>query len=444
MNEILTVSRINGYLKAMLDDDIQLKSIYIRGEISNFTHHLKTGHFYFTLKDVHASIKAVMFRGNAFRLRFLPANGMSVIIFGSVQLYERDGICQIICADMQPDGAGALYMAFEQLKNRLAQEGLFDPEHKRPLPPYPERIAVVTAKSGAALQDILHILGRRWPVAEICLYPALVQGDQAPASIVSAITRAGNDHPDLIIVGRGGGSLEDLWAFNDERVARAVYNSPVPVVSAVGHETDVTICDFAADLRAPTPSAAAELCSPEIGNVRRELEGYRALFSRQMQERLTRDERILDGIIKRMKVSSPASLLARREEKLVDIRRRMETAVMIRISDSEKVLTSEKRRLSAASPEKRLDQSRTELETLRRRLDRSIEQVIGGKERAVLEKAAALEALSPLKVLSRGYTLTTKDGAQASAASLSEGDRITTRFSDGTVQSTVTDIQPSR
>ena len=259
MNQILTVSQINGYLKGLLDEDVQLKSIYIRGEISNFTNHLRTGHFYFTLKDARTSIKAVMFKWNASRLRFMPQNGMSVIIFGSVQLFERDGICQIICADMQPDGLGALYMAFEQLKERLGREGLFDPGHKKPLPQYPEKIAVVTAKTGAAIQDIIHILSRRWPLGELILCPALVQGEGAPASIVSALQLAETVSPDVIIVGRGGGSLEDLWAFNDERVARAVYACRVPVISAVGHETDYTICDLVADLRAPTPSAAAEL-----------------------------------------------------------------------------------------------------------------------------------------------------------------------------------------
>ncbi|MBR6789350.1 MAG: exodeoxyribonuclease VII large subunit, partial [Oscillospiraceae bacterium] len=263
MNDILTVSQINQYLKQTLDEDVQLKSIFIRGEISNFTHHLKSGHFYFTLKDAKSAIKAVMFKWNASQLRFKPSNGMSVIIFGSVQFYERDGVCQIYCTDMQPDGIGALYTAYEQLKAKLEGEGLFDPSHKKQLPAFPKRIGVITAKTGAALQDVINILSRRYPLGELVLIPALVQGEQAPASICTALKQAENAELDLLIVGRGGGSIEDLWAFNDERVARTVYACPIPVISAVGHETDYTICDFVADLRAPTPSAAAELAVPD-------------------------------------------------------------------------------------------------------------------------------------------------------------------------------------
>ncbi|MDD6033144.1 MAG: exodeoxyribonuclease VII large subunit, partial [Oscillospiraceae bacterium] len=225
MNEILTVSQVNGHLKQLLDEDVELKSVYIRGEISNFTHHLKSGHFYFTLKDAKCAIKAVMFKWNAAHLRFLPKNGMSVVIFGSVQLYDRDGVCQIYCADMQPDGVGALYAAFEQLKEKLGREGLFDPARKRPLPPFPRRIGVITAKTGAALQDVIHILSRRYPLGELVLIPALVQGENAPASLCEALAQVPRAGVELVIIGRGGGSLEDLWAFNDERVARAIYDS---------------------------------------------------------------------------------------------------------------------------------------------------------------------------------------------------------------------------
>ncbi len=442
MNEILTVSQVNGYLKSLLDDDVQLKSIYIRGEISNFTHHLKTGHFYFTLKDARTSIKAVMFRGNASHLRFIPQNGMSVILFGSVQLFERDGICQIICADMQPDGLGALYMAFEQLKSRLAAEGLFAPEHKRPLPPYPRKIAVVTAKSGAALQDIIHILGRRWPVAELTLYPALVQGEKAPESIVRSLLAAGKDSPDLIIVGRGGGSLEDLWAFNDERVARAVYASPVPVISAVGHETDYTICDFAADLRVPTPSAAAEICSPEIESVRKDLESMSAFLNRFLSENLSREEKALDAYSRRIQVSSPLLLLNRRGERLSELRLRMDTALKNRLSKAEVSLSTGKKRLKSATPEKILDTSEALLRSFRKSLIQAAEKTLLANEAVLREMTASLEALSPLKVLSRGYTLTLKEGYPAKAKMISPGDRLTTHFVDATVESIVTSITP--
>ena len=269
MENYVTVSQVNSYLKQRISEDENLSGLFIRGEISNFTNHLKTGHFYFTLKDEMSAIKAVMFRGSAQYVRFRPENGMSVIVFGRVGFYERDGVLQVYCEDMQPDGIGALSLAFEQLKDKLEKEGLFSIEHKKPLPRFPRKIAVITAKTGAALQDILNILGRRYPVTEVVLLSALVQGDQAPDSIVSCFQRLqGRTDIDVVILARGGGSLEDLWAFNSEKVAKAIYSCEIPVISAVGHEVDYTIADFVADYRAPTPSAAAEVVAPDI----RELE----------------------------------------------------------------------------------------------------------------------------------------------------------------------------
>lgn len=262
--QAVTVTQLNRYIKAKLSLDPKLSGLTVKGELSNFKCHQKSGHFYFTLKDEFCAVKAVMFRQNASRVRFAPEDGMKVIVTCSVQVYERDGVYQLYCEAMQPDGIGELYLAFEQRKEKLQKEGLFDPAHKRPLPRYPKRIGVVTSKTGAALQDILNILRRRYPIAEVVLFSALVQGEEAPASIVQGIRSAGKcSDLDVLIVGRGGGSMEDLWAFNDEAVAHAAYDSPVPVVSAVGHEVDFTILDFVADLRAPTPSAAAELCTPE-------------------------------------------------------------------------------------------------------------------------------------------------------------------------------------
>lgn len=442
MNQILTVSQINGYLKGLLDEDVQLKSIYIRGEVSNFTHHLKTGHFYFTLKDARTSIKAVMFKWNASRLRFMPKSGMSVIIFGSVQLFERDGICQIICADMQPDGLGALYMAFEQLKEKLQREGLFDASHKLPLPALPRKIAVVTAKTGAALQDIINILSRRYPIGELELFPSLVQGEQAPESIVKALRAAEAASPDVIILGRGGGSLEDLWCFNDERVARAVYACRVPVISAVGHEVDYTICDFVADLRAPTPSAAAELCAPDISGLREELIDLRQSLKRCLSDKLRLEEAALTALKSRLAVSSPEKLLENREERLNLLAGRMRAAMVGKIAGCEGQLQIASHHLSAASPERRMETLSAEVSRLRERLQTAAEHQLTLRENALGKAAVSLEALSPLKVLSRGYTVTSVNGKAVSDPSvLREGDILETRFANGIVHSAVTDVQ---
>ncbi len=400
MDQIVTVSEINRLLKQKLDGDVGLTSIFVRGEISNFTHHLKTGHFYFTLKDARASIRAIMFNWNTRRLRFLPQNGMKVILFGSVQLFERDGICQINCADMQPDGLGALYLALEQRKRRLEAEGLFDPAHKRPLPPFPRRIGVVTSETGAAIQDIRQILSRRYPVAELVLIPALVQGEEAPASICAGIALAQTAALDLLIVGRGGGSLEDLWAFNDERVVRAVYHSAVPVISAVGHEVDTTLADLAADLRAPTPSAAAELAVPSREN-----------------------------------------LLA----SLGETRERLARAVLSRVGE----LNSRCERLALAlerhSPDQRLKSLSERLSGLAGRLDRQGALLTARPLAELRRREAALEAMNPFKVLLRGYAAVfAGKRLVSSAAQLAVGETVSIRFADGQAEAAVQAVTPER
>lgn len=394
---VLTVSQLNFYVHTLLESDERLSGVFLRGEISNFKNHYRSGHFYLSLKDENAVIHAVMFKGSAQRLRFLPQDGMKVIVSGRVSLYERDGQYQFYIDDMQPDGVGALHIAFEQLKEKLQKEGLFDAAHKRPLPLYPERIGVVTSATGAALQDILHVLGRRWPVAEVVLAPVLVQGAEAPSQICAAI-RALNaaGAADVLIVGRGGGSIEDLWAFNEESVARCIAASRIPVVSAVGHETDFTIADFAADARAPTPSAAAELVSPERETVAAGLYAMRT----------------------RMRI-----LLA---QKLADQRARLQ-------------MTAQKLRASAHL----LDMHRLKMDMLDARLA-AVSKTRVEQARAVFAALVGeLDALSPLRVLARGYTVA--ENAQgrvvSNAAALSPGEALALRFLDGHVYCLVQDVK---
>lgn len=269
---ILTVSQLNRYVKSMLEENPKLREVYIKGEISGFTNHYKTGHIYMTIKDNSSSVKAVMFSECARRLAFTPMEGMSVILRAGVSLFERDGSYQIYVYEMQPDGLGAVWLAFQQLKDKLEKQGLFDNEFKKPIPSFPHRIGVITSETGAAYRDILNVLGRRWPLATIVFAPATVQGDKAVPTLIDALHQLNErGNCDVIILGRGGGSAEDLWCFNNEQLAYAVFESLVPVVSAVGHETDYTICDFVSDMRAPTPSAAAELVSPDINDLRMSL-----------------------------------------------------------------------------------------------------------------------------------------------------------------------------
>lgn len=398
---LISVSELNEYMRMLLDSDPMLGSVFVRGEISNFTNHYKTGHFYFSLKDEGALVRAVMFRGNAQKLRFLPENGMKVILHGRVSVFPRDGQYQIYVDDIQPDGVGALYLAFEQLRAKLEAEGLFDAARKRPLPRFPQRIGVITAPTGAAVRDILHILSRRWPLAEVILYPALVQGVNAPETLMAGLACFNEKIPvDVIILGRGGGSAEDLFAFNHEGLARAVAASRTPVISAVGHETDFTICDFVADLRAPTPSAAAELAVPEEGEMRDALFGtMRAL-----------DERM-------------SALLARCRADYT----RLSSSPLLR------------------SPQYYLDERRMSVAYLEKRAHAAFSQTTAVAKTRFAALCAKMEALSPLRVLSRGYTAVFDgEGKPVTAGKrLAVGECVSIRFSDSTVDATVSGVRES-
>lgn len=395
---VLSVSQLNRYIKMNFDADENLANIFISGEISNFTNHYRTGHLYFTLKDDSAAVRAVMFNSSAKRLKFMPEDGMKVIARGRVSVYEASGQYQLYVDDMQPDGVGALNLAYEQLKEKLQKEGLFSELHKKPLPPYPEKVGVITSPTGAAVRDIINVLGRRFPYAEIVFCPVLVQGDGAHLQLTDAVNLFNSERAaDVIIIGRGGGSIEDLWEFNDEGLARAVYNSEIPVISAVGHETDFTICDFVADMRAPTPSAAAELAVPDANELQYALS---ALKNRMF-----------------LNVSSG----------IADRRSRLE------------YLTSKG---ALKSPDEMLSNRSQRLDTAFSKILSSYENRIGGKKVEFISAATALSKLDPMSVLMRGFAFVSdKSGKNVySSQALAKGDKINVRFHDGSAVCEVKEI----
>ena len=382
--KIATVSQINGYVKKILDHNIILNNVWIKGEISNFKHHY-SGHLYITLKDEGGVLKAVMFRSSAQTLNFEPSDGMKVLARGRISVYEAGGSYQLYIEEMIPDGVGELYIAYEQLKKQLAEEGLFDETHKKPIPQFPKRVGVVTASTGAAVRDIINVITRRYPMAEIVIYPAQVQGTGAAQSVVRAIEYFNaTKEVDTLIVGRGGGSIEDLWAFNEEITARAIFASEIPIISAVGHETDFTIADFVADLRAPTPSAAAEIAVPSMIELR---------------NRINIDQN------------------------------RISQNVVGRIESSRLLL----KRFKMKTPKDRIDDYNLKLDSLLKSMENSLKMKTMTLKRQFAEQTAKLDALSPLQTLSRGYSIpTTEDGTVIrSAEEMKKGMEFTLRLKDG-------------
>ena len=395
--EIFSVTMLNEYIKNIFENNRTLSSVTVRGEISNFTNH-RSGHLYFSLKDSDGQIRAVMFRSRAQGLKFMPESGMKVIIHGSVTVYPRDGSYQIYVSSMQPDGIGALYLAYEQMKARLAEEGLFDHIHKKPIPMFPRRIGVITSPTGAAVRDIINVTGRRYPMADIYLYPALVQGAGSEDSLVRALDYLDKSGLcDVIIIGRGGGSIEDLWSFNSEKLARRIFDARTPIISAVGHETDFTICDFVSDMRAPTPSAAAEIAVPD---------------RRELMMRLDQlDERLAAALIR-------------------NVQRARERLSLL--SD----------RASADSVRRMLDGKRDEVIYLNEKSALLIRSILQAKRDMLSSSAAKANALSPLSTLSRGYSVAEKEKVVVkSVGELSKGDRLTLIMKDGTAVTEVVEIK---
>lgn len=395
---VLSVSQLNRYIKMNFDADENLANIFVSGEISNFTNHYRTGHLYFTLKDDSAAVRAVMFNSSAKRLKFMPEDGMKVIARGRVSVYEASGQYQLYVDDMQPDGVGALNLAYEQLKEKLQKEGLFSELHKKPLPPYPEKVGVITSPTGAAVRDIINVLGRRFPYAEIVFCPVLVQGDGAHLQLTDAVNLFNSERAaDVIIIGRGGGSIEDLWEFNDEGLARAVYNSEIPVISAVGHETDFTICDFVADMRAPTPSAAAELAVPDANELQYALSALKNRMFLNVSSGIADRRSRLEYLMSKGALKSPDEMLSNRSQ-------RLDTAFSKMLS--------------------------------------SYENRIGGKKVEFISAATALSKLDPMSVLMRGFAFVSdKNGKNVySSQALAKGDKINVRFHDGSAVCEVKEI----
>lgn len=391
---VLSVSQINFYIKSIIENDGTLQFVLVTGEISNLTVHQRSGHIYLSLKDSNSVISAVMFAGNARRLKFRLENGMKVICRGRISVYEPSGRYQLYIEDMQPDGVGALTLAFEQLKKSLAQKGLFDNAHKKPLPKFPKTIGIITSPTGAAVQDITNIIRRRFPSADIVLAPVLVQGESAPEQLVRAVNKfSASKIADVVIIGRGGGSAEDLWAFNDEQLAYAVYNCETPIISGVGHETDFTVCDFVADVRASTPSAAAELAVPD----RQELMSY---YFKQKQY---------------------ISAMLDRKIKTAQLR-----------------LENQQRRMSASSPKLKAEQLEKQLSAKSEKLIRFMNIYISDKENKLIAAKGKLDGLNPLNVLNRGYAIAEKDEKIiTSSKQLKDGDDFTVILSDGKINAKV-------
>ena len=394
--QVLSITQLNEYIRGKMDQDLLLNQVAVCGEISNYKLY-PSGHHYFTLKDETSALKCVMFKGNAMRLRFRPENGMKIIAMGKVSVYPRDGAYQLYCTAMAMDGVGDLHAAFEQLKKKLAAQGLFDPAHKKPLPKYPGTIGIITSSAGAAVHDMLRILRKRYPLTQVKLLPVRVQGAEAPGEIVAAI-RYANYHKlaDLLIVGRGGGSIEDLWAFNDERVAYAIYESEIPIISAVGHEPDVTISDYVADLRAATPSNAAELAVPDQESLVQNLDSMSSAMATALNRQIKSARQHLNVLSQSPALRSPTGYLEQREKGL---------------------------------------------ELLKNRLIAAENQVIQRNNQRHIAAVSKLDAMSPLKVLTRGYSMVLSEKGEVvrSVKQVELGERISISLSDGTVSATVMD-----
>ncbi|CAX54834.1 exodeoxyribonuclease VII large subunit [Erwinia pyrifoliae] len=441
-SNIFTVSRLNSTVRKLLE--MEMGQVWLSAEISNFSQP-SSGHWYFTLKDDTAQVRCAMFRNGNRRVTFRPQNGQQVLVRATITLYEPRGDYQLIAESMQPAGDGLLQQQFEQLKQRLMTEGLFEQAHKQPLPDPARQVGVITSSSGAALHDVLRVLQRRDPSLPVVIYPTPVQGAEAPPGIVRAIELANaRNECDVLIVGRGGGSLEDLWSFNDERVARAIFASRIPIVSAVGHETDVTIADFVADLRAPTPSAAAEQVSRNQIERLRQLQSQQQRMEMAMDYYLAQQQRTFTRLQHRLQQQHPQLRLARQQTALMILQRRLDDALQQQLRRAARRQEILGQRLNAFRPEIRIERASQQLQQWQYRLQQAMQQQLGTGKQHFGQLAARLEGVSPLATLARGFSVTSNADGQVikKTRQLHRGDTLKTRLDDGWVESEVTVITP--
>ena len=435
-----TITALNKSIKNMFDEKRELNNIHIKGEISNFKHHTR-GHLYFTLKDENSQISAIMFASNASSLKFEPADGMKVLVSGKVSVYEASGTYQIYVNEMMEDGLGNLYLEFEKLKKKLEAEGLFKKEYKKPIPKYPMKIGIITAPTGAAIKDILSTITRRFPIVETILFPSLVQGVEAKDDIVRNIKLANTYDLDVIILGRGGGSIEDLWAFNEECVARAIFNSVIPIISGVGHEVDFTISDFVADLRAPTPTGAAELCVPNKSDVEELFNQYNLRLIKGINTIINTNLEKLNSLKNSYVLKNPISLYEKQEQKFDNLFERLILSIKANISNNNERLNTIKGSFIFRNPNMLFIDKAYNYNDLIKRLKASINLVLDNKKNNYVNLLSKLEVLNPITTLKRGYSVTKiKDKVITKTKDVKEGDTLETLISDGRIESVVKNV----
>ncbi|WP_066293714.1 exodeoxyribonuclease VII large subunit [Bacillus sp. FJAT-29937] len=439
----LTVNALTKYIKRKFDADPHLQDVLVKGEISNFKQH-SSGHMYFTLKDEKARVLAVMFSSNNRGMKFSPENGMKVLIRGDLTVYEPSGQYQIYIKEMQPDGVGDLYLAFEQLKERLEKEGIFSPQNKKPIPKFPMTVGIITSPTGAAIRDILTTIKRRYPAVNIMIFPALVQGPQAAPSIVKQIQLANQlNETDVLIIGRGGGSIEELWAFNEEEVAKAIFHSQIPIISAVGHETDFTIADFAADLRAPTPTGAAEMAVPHIEDLTERILNRESRLLRALKEHMTLKGERLSRIQKSYAFRYPQKLYEQKLEQVDKLTEQLEKGSKKLFDQKNDGWQKMQKRIQRKPLNDLIRTSKEQQEKMQKQLNKVMLNIIAAKEKDFSHKIATLEALSPLKIMDRGYSLvySKQENLIKSVKQIKENDQVKIQVPDGIINCLVTEIE---